>query len=254
VANAIRIDVTEIEAAAKALLRIDQDSLQDAALRAVNGAAQRGFDRARQIMLAGVNLTDDYVRAQMDVELATGKGRPVAQIIAFRAGGKRPATRAINLRRFDPRQLEVISNWTNAGVNTKSGARINANARLENPRKPGTTLPFKKRVGAKHLGLAVGRKQAGLTVEVRRGQRKELAFAFMAPARKGAEAGGQGLLVFSRDKGDRKGKGKLRPIYSLSVWQMFRHSLPQVIPFVANDLERGVIAEIEKQIQKVVNG
>lgn len=252
-ANAIRIDVTEVEAASKALLRIDQESLQGAALRAVNGAAKRGFDKARQIMLAGVNLTDDYVKTQMDVELASGKGKPVAQIIAFRAGGKRPAMRAINLRRFDPRQLETITNWTNAGVNTKSGARLNVRAKLENPRKPGTTLPFKKRIGAKHLGLAVGRKQAGITVEVLRGQRKELGFAFMAPARKGTEAGGQGLLVFSRDKNDRSGKGKLRPIYSLSVWQMFRHSLPQVIPFVSKDLEDSVIAEVEAQIKQVVN-
>lgn len=253
-ANAIRIDVSEVEAAAKALLRIDQASLQGAAQRAVNGAAQRGFDKARQIMLAGVNLTDDYVKAQMDVELSAGTDKPVAQIIAFRAGGKRPATRAINLRRFDPRQLEAINNWTNSGVNTKSGARLNVRAGLENPRKPGSTLPFKRRIGAKHLGLAVGRKQAGLSVEVLRGQRKGLTFAFVAPARKGTEAGGQGLLVFSRSKSDRTGKGKLRPIYSLSVWQMFRHSLPQVIPFVARDLEQSVLGEIEEQIQKVVNG
>lgn len=253
-ANAIRIDVTEIEAAAKALLRIDQASLQGAAQRAVNGAAQRGFDKARQIMLAGVNLTDDYVRNQMDVELSTANDKPVAQIIAFRAGGKRPATRAINLRRFNPVQLQAINNWTNSGVNTKSGAKLNVRSELENPRKPGSRLPFKKRIGAKHLGVAVGRKQAGITVEVLRGQRKELSFAFMAPARKGTEAGGQGLLVFKRDKADRNGKGRLRPIYSLSVWQMFRHALPQVIPLVSKDLEQSVVAEIDVEIQKVVNG
>lgn len=252
-ANAIRIDVTELQAAAKSLLRIDQASLQGAAQRAVNGAAQRGFDKARQIMLAGVNLTDDYVKSQMDVELSAGNGKTTAQIIAFRAGGKRSAARAINLRRFSPQQLDAINNWTNSGVNTKSGARLNVKSKLENPRKPGSSLPFKKRIGAKHLGLAVGRKQAGLAVEVVRGQRKTVAYAFMAPANKGAEKGGQGLLVFSRGKSDHSGKGKLRPIYSLSVWQMFRHSLAQVIPFVAKDLEQSMLSEIQGEIQKVVN-
>lgn len=251
-ANAIRIDVSEIEAAAKALLRIDQASLQGAAQRAVNGAAQRGFDKARQIMLVGVNLTDDYVKSKMDVELSAGTDKPVAQIIAFRAGGRRTTERPTNLRQFGIQQLQVVTNWTNSGVNTKSGARLNIRSKLENPRKPGSPLPFKKRIGAKQLGIAVGRKQAGLSAEVIRGQRKEISFAFLAPARRGNVAGGQGLLVFKRKKG--AAKDDIDPIHSLAVWQMFRHSLPEVIPFVARDLEQSVVSEIEVEIQKVVNG
>lgn len=270
-ATAILIDVTKVEAAAKALSRIGQEQLQGAALRAVNTTAQRAFDKARQIMLAGVNLTDDYVKKQMAVEPATSPTKPVAQIIAFRAGGKRPGVRAINLRRFDPKQLDAINNWTNDGISTGSAGRMKVSANtapskfalrrggaklpwMENPRKPGSKLPFIPRVGAPHLGVQLGRKQAGITVEVIRGQRRKLAYAFMAAARRGAEAGAQGLLVFSRDKGDRRGKGRLKPIYSLSVWQMFRHSLPQVIPLATKDLEQSVADEIEKQIKQVVNG
>lgn len=252
-ATAIKIDVTQVQAAAKALLRMDQASLADASRRAVNGAAQRGFDKARQIMLAGVNVTDDYVKSKMDVELSSGKEKATAQIIAFRTGGRRATERPTNLRQFGLQQLQAVANWTNSGVNTNSGARLNVRSKLENPRKPGATLPFKKRVGAKQLGIAVGRKQTGISVEVIRGQRKEISFAFLAPARRGNVAGGQGLLVFKRLKGDRKGKGKLVSLHSLAVWQMFRHALPQVIPLVAKDLEQSVVDEIDAQIRKVVN-
>jgi hypothetical protein len=271
-ASAIIIDVTEVKAAAKALSRIGQAQLQTATLRAVNNAAERGFETARKVILSGVNLTDDYIKKQMALEPATSSTKPQAQIIAFRAGGSRPGVRAINLRRFDPKQLDQITNWTNAGISTKGGGRIKVSDQsarskftldrrggaklpwMKNPRKPGSKLPFIPRVGAPHLGLEIGRKQAGLTVEVVRGQRRELVHAFLAAGRKGVEAGGQGLLVFSRAKSDRRGKGRLKPIYSLSVWQMFRHVLPQVIPLVKKDLEDSIVSELGSQFQQVVNG
>ena len=55
--------------------------------------------------------------------------------------------------------------------------------------------------------------------------------------------------MFKREKDDHKGKGKLVPIYSLSVWQMFRNTTAKVIPLIADDLQRTTADEVVSEIQ-----
>lgn len=275
-ANALSvvIDVTEIESLKDRLLTVDTESIGKASLRAVNIVAERGFNESRKVMLRSVNLTDAYVKDRMEFVPANDARAPTASIIAFRPGGERkPSTRPVNLRQYAPIQMTTHNNWSNSGVATDSGRPIFAKGAggavhrkggtgmgpnsqgtkfYKNPRKQGSYLPFIPRTGTTQKGafnMPLGQKQAGLSVEVLKGMRKTISYAFVASARAGKTNGGQGLLVFKRDKNDHHGKGKLIPIYSLSVWQMFRSSTAQVIPLIADDLQKTATDEVASAIQ-----
>jgi hypothetical protein len=241
------VSVAELEQVANNLLRVDNAALAKASVRGVNESTQRIYDESRRIMLSGVNLTDDYVRQRMTVEPANDENKPEAVIAAFRSGGsRRPNTRPVNLRQYAAVQLQAPVRFDN------SDPRIVRGDLGTNPRAPGKALKWKKRVGAPQLSIPVGQKQAGISVEVLKGQRKTLPFAFFASARRGAVAGGQGLLVFTRDKNDKKGKGKLRPLYSLMVWQLFRDASAKVIPFARKDLEQSLANEVAAEAEKAL--
>lgn len=243
----VLIDVASVENAGERLLKVNADRLGRAATRVVNAVAQRGFDESRRLILSGVNLTDDYIKARMGVEPANDTSKPTAEIVAFRSGGRRPGTRPVNLRQFSVVQIQKPVRFTN------DFPPIAAGEMGWNPRKPGHRLPWKKRVGAPQLGIPVEQKQAGLSIEVVRGRRKTISYAFLASANAGKVAGGQGLLVFARSKSDTKGKGKLHPMYSLSVWQMFRKQLKSVAVFIEKELDRDLSDEINAEINKVLD-
>jgi hypothetical protein len=89
---------------------------------------------------------------------------------------------------------------------------------------------------------------------VLKGSRKTLNNAFFVAGRRGRVAGGQGMLVFQRVGGRGPGKGKIEALYSLSVWQLFRKTSVEIIPFVRDTLSKSieseVIADIEASIIK----
>ena len=257
------IDTKDLDPAARSLRLLANIGLVDA----VNAAATSTFDESRRLMLSRVNLTEQYVRERMGIEPANSAQNPTATIIAFRRGGRRPAMRGVNLRQYAAVVQQQPNNWSNSGVATNSG-RVFAVAQpqghrkggvgpnpartnwLPNPRKSGAWLPFIARTGNPLLKIPVGMKQAGVSVEVERGQRKIISYAFMQRM-----PGGE-ILVMARDKGDNKGKGKIHSLASLAVWQMFKsnETMGRVIPFAQVELQRRVLGTVDEQISKVVNG
>lgn len=259
---AVIVRTDELEDAAQRLARVGFSSVERLAMDAVNEVADRTFDESVSRMTSRVNLTPAYVRDRMSVEKAKDPKKAEALIIAFRDGGRK-RVRPINLRQYAPVQQKAPNEWSNAGVNRLSGLRIpvsDESARskftmrpggaklpwLANPRKPGGMLPFLPRIGAAGLGISRGMKQSGISVEVLKGERKTITYAFVA------KANNSGTLVFKRDKGDTKGKGKLRPLYSLTVWQMFRTTSAQIIPLVQDDLTKTVNAALDGELRKIV--
>lgn len=255
----VQIDVDQIEALSKRLSRIDSETLGRVSLRAVNAVAHRGYDQSLRLMLSGVNLTESYVKERTDVEEATDPRKPVAKIIAFRPGGQRkPNTKPVNLRQYQPRLTLTNNNWSNSGVAADSGRLVfKTGAKTtfyENPRKPGALLPFKKRKGNAALNIPVGQKAVSISVEVIAGQRKTLKAvngfdAFIQRMRNGE------LLVMRRiDKnGGSKKKGRIESLHSLSVAQLFNFAKAKVIPLIAADLEASVTAALAEELEKAVN-
>lgn len=240
---AVVIETTQIEAIAERLAWVGSVTIGEASVRAVNAVATRGFDESVKRMTARVNLSEAYVRDRMTVEPANDARKPEATIVAFRAGGRRPGTRPVNLRQYAMVQLQQPVRFTN------SDPRI-ANGRIGmNPRKQGSLLPWKKRTGDPQAGIPLGQKAAGVSVEVIKGDRKVISFAFQRRMKNGE------ILVMARkadQRGVGKGKGKIESLHSLSVWQLFRSTAPEVIPFIADDLERSAIDELDKAIESII--
>lgn len=241
----VQIETTSLQTVADRLLKLDARAIDQASVRAINAVAKRGFDESVKRMTSRVNLKEDYVRDRMTVEPANDPRKPEATIIAFRTGGRRAGMRPTNLRQYGMVQISKPVRFTNANPLIQKGALG------ENPRKPGSLLRWKKRVGDPQAGIPVGMKAAGVSVEVVRGDRKIISFAFQRKMSNGE------VLVMARKAGDRgsgKGKGKIEALHSLSVWQLFRSTMPEIITIVQEDLERTVIEEIDALAAQVVQG
>lgn len=123
-------------------------------------------------------------------------------------------------------------------------------------------------------GIPAGRKQAGVSVSVKRGGgRKKLRGAFMIPLRAGTRDGGNGMGIFIRTgskrnmrsvvkqeiytgRGSRKSgaveSGDIRHLYGPSVYQVFRGVIPEITPGIADDLEKAVADQTEYEIRKAL--
>jgi hypothetical protein len=260
-ALAVVVETLGIEAVAKRIQRIDANLLNTASQVAVNAVAQRTFDESRRRMTARVNLTDDYVRSRMDLEAANDPNKPTAVIVAFRKGGRRPATRPVNLRQYAPivqavpnRQQNASKGKTFAIKPAREGekARQGAFPWGPNPRAPGKKLPFILRTGNPMLNIPVGQKQGQLTVEVLKGSRKAVTSKKGYPAFMQRMRNGEILVMARTDKnGGKKGKGNIEALYSLSVWQLFRKTSAEVIPLVREDLEKSVGEAVSRAVDEV---
>jgi hypothetical protein len=113
---AVDVDVLGVQGVADALSQLTTSQLTAASMPAVNTVAARWYTESRRRMISRVNLTDDYVKQRMDVESANDPKRPEAKIIAFRAGGRRPGMRPVNLRQYGAVAAQQINNWSNSGV------------------------------------------------------------------------------------------------------------------------------------------
>lgn len=255
---AVVVDTLQVEAVAKRIGRIDANLLNSASVSAVNEVARRSYDEARRRMTARVNLTDDYVRERMDVEAANDSATPTATIVAFRKGGRRPATRPVNLRQYSPIFETLPTKYPNpTGKKTfpVKPARPGEPARQgtapwgPNPRAPGKRLPFVLRTGNSILGLPAGQKPGKLSVSVLKGQRKPVTSKKGFPAFLQRLPNGQ-ILVMARTNrnGGKEGKGSIEALYSLSVWQLFRRTSAEIVPFVREDLERTVGDAVSRAI------
>lgn len=212
---ALKLDTQQVAGLAKRLAEVSGEEIGRASVTALNEVVDRTYTLARDRMIAGINLDDPYLRRRMRVEHAT-PGKPEASITA---DGSRSAT--TTLGRYDAQPVLVA---------TKSQAK----AGVAGPRK--LPIPF-------------GQKQAGVTVEVTRGQPSD-AFVprgFLLPLRRGTEAGGNGFGVFARTR-----DGKLRHRYGPSVYQLFAYQVGQIINDVSDDLETTLGQEVELALQKAI--
>lgn len=240
---AVVVETTQVQSLAERLARLDSLSIGEASVRAVNAVATRGFDESVKRMTARVNLSETYVRDRMTLEPANDPRKPEAKIIAFRAGGRRPALRAVNLRQYSMVQTSKPVRFTN------DNPRIAKGSMGMNPRKPGSLLPWKKRVGDPQAGIPLGQKAAGVSVEVVKGDRKLISFAFQRKMKNGE------ILVMARlrdQRGPGHGKGKIEALHSLSVWQLFRSTAPEVINLIRDDLESSVGDEVQSTIESIL--
>lgn len=279
----IQVDTAKIEAVAARLARVDSQSLGRASVRALNLVVNRGFNLGVRTMLTGVNLTEQYVKERMTVEEATDPNKPVAKIIAFRPGGQRKSgIKPVNLRQYDPRLGLTFTNWRNTGEARNSGRKLfvpkknstvtggggpvrngkgSGGALYENPRKPGTLLPFKPRVGNAALGIPIGQKLESISVEVIKGRRKMLKPVNGFKAFMQRMPNGEVLVMRRTNKnGGKSGKGKIEALYSLSVAQLFNFiaqkendKARKFKSDILADLEATVSEEINEELQQAVN-
>lgn len=210
---ALKIDATQVQKLGDRLAKATGEEIGRASVTALNEVVDRTYDLARDRMIAGINLDDQYLRRRMTVGHAT-PGRPVASITA---SGARNATTVLG--RYDAKPVIVANNKGRPGK------------------------------GNKALGIPSGQKQAGVTVEVTRGQTSDgfVPRGFLLPLNRGTEAGGNGFGVFARSR-----DGTLRHRYGPSVYQLFAYQVERIIGDVTDDLEDTLAAQVDLALQKAI--
>jgi len=210
---ALKIDAAQVVKLGERLAQVSGEEIGRASVTALNEVVDRTYELARDKMIAGINLTDDYLRRRMTLQHAT-PGKPVASITA---SGARNATTVLG--RYDAKPVIVANNKGRPGK------------------------------GNKALGIPSGQKQAGVTVEVTRGNVSDgfVPRGFLLPLNRGTEAGGNGMGVFARTK-----DGKLRHRYGPSVYQLFAYQVERIVNDVTDDLEDTLAEQVDLALQKAI--
>ena len=210
---ALKIDAAQVVKLGERLAQASGEEIGRASVTALNEVVDRTYELARDKMIAGINLTDDYLRRRMTLQHAT-PGKPVASITA---SGARNATTVLG--RYDAKPVIVANNKGRSGK------------------------------GNKALGIPPGQKQAGVTVEVTRGNVSDgfVPRGFLLPLNRGTEAGGNGMGVFARTK-----DGKLRHRYGPSVYQLFAYQVERIVNDVTDDLEDTLAEQVDLALQKAI--
>lgn len=210
---ALKIDAAQVVKLGERLAQASGEEIGRASVTALNEVVDRTYELARNKMIAGINLTDDYLRRRMTLQHAT-PGKPVASITA---SGARNATTVLG--RYDAKPVIVANNKGRPGK------------------------------GNKALGIPPGQKQAGVTVEVTRGNVSDgfVPRGFLLPLNRGTEAGGNGMGVFARTK-----DGKLRHRYGPSVYQLFAYQVERIVNDVTDDLEDTLAEQVDLALQKAI--
>lgn len=225
----VEVNTKTVASLADRLDLVDGQALGRVGLEAVNEVADRTYERSLDRMLQGINLTDQYLRERMAVSPATNAAAPRATIAA--------RIRHTTLGRYGYKQLVQPVRYTNAAISNLIGKLG------DNPRKPGSLLPWKARTGDAYRGIPSDYKQAGISVEVVKGRRKEISYAFVIPT-----AGGP--LAVKRIKGTRR---KVEALYGPSVYQLFNHALDDdFLESIGDDLEATVVKGATETIGKIL--
>lgn len=212
-AHSVVLDTSQVEALAASLATIDDATLGRASLAAVNAVATRAQRAAREKMDAGVNLPASYIDDRLTFEPATDARRPVAT---------------------------VTSPFGSTGLGRFSAVQMNEPVRV-----------VKRRRGDPGRGIPAGLKQAGITVEVVRGQRKPISYAFVIPSLTARD--GTPVVFENIGPGGKRNKGKLKALTSLSVHQLFRHVLDdKALAAIGDDLEATTVVTTTLEIERLI--
>ena len=180
---ALKIDTRELDTLRDRLGEMTGEEIGRATVTALNGVVDRAYELSRERMIAGINLSDDYLRRRMRVEHAT-KGKPVASITA--SGARDDMT---VLGRFDAKPRAVPTKTQRAA-------------------------------GPRRVPVQPGQKQTNVTVSVTKGNADFIERGFMLPLRRGTQAGGNGYGVFARSR-DGTLKHRYGPsVYQLFAYQV----------------------------------
>ncbi|MFW6021783.1 MAG: phage tail protein [Guyparkeria sp.] len=178
-------------------------AIEDAQARAINQTARKARTSASKEIRAQVRLKAGYVNEHLKVKRQATRSRPEAII----AGRDRPT----RLARYGAKQL------TRKAKTGGTGDRL-------------------RRIPA-------GRKQAGVSVGVKRGgKRSKMRGAFMLPLR---NSGVMGVFV-------RTGPGKkdIKHLYGPSVNQMLKSVFPKILPETADELSRQYERQLSYELSK----
>ncbi len=222
----ILIDATAVQRLAARLGDINAEALGQVSRQAVNDTADAIYELARPRMIAGINLTDEYVKSKMEVRHASASGRAQAVILA--KGSKPYQTQ---LRNYGALQKTQDVNWSNERI---------AAAGHPFGKWPGWT----KRKGDKARGIPVDQKQAGISVEVTRGTRQMIEHGFLVQLNNG-----NGMGVATRSKGA-KGEGAYKVRYGPSVYQLFRHTAAGLLDEAGDQLEDNLVTYATQYMER----
>lgn len=214
----IKVDSREVTLLAERLGQIDPNAKL---MPAVNEVAADTRSRALDTMLRSLNLPRAYVEDKTVLTPARNAVQPRATIV----GQGATITNLERYFRIGGGQIHEPVTWPNGGEEPSGYVR-------------GVLLPWKPRIGDPKRGIAVGHKQAGLRVSVKRGSASFFPNAFLIRPRKNPNT----VLIASRAKGDHSGKGKVKTKVGPSVYQMFRAALtPDFLARVEEQLARTVL-------------
>lgn len=204
------IDLDELTGLTKKLSGAEGLGQAPEMVRELNNIVDQVYETARGRMNAGINLTDAYLQKHMAVQHASAAKGLTAEITAF--GGK--------------------SNQTPLGRYFSAQVTAPAPGAKGNPSK----------------GVPAGQKAAGVSVQVRRGAPRVLPGAFSMPLRSGAEAGGNGLGVFTRSK-----YGLVRHRYGPAPYQLFRVAAGEIENTVGDTVEERLGSLAQQLLEKALS-
>lgn len=218
VAASFSIDLisTDLKPVTDSLIYLGSKGLGEAAVRAVNSVASRAYNNTVDAMVAGINLSDEYVRSKTQLTLATNPQDATATLLA-NVDAARPST-------LTTYGAVVV------GKATKHPQRAKGNASIGVPR---------------------GYRAAGFDASVRRGTTNFFShsqsgntyfFIIRAPSGK--------LLTVRRQK-DARGKGSLDAMYGPSVIQLFSFQIKTHFDAITNDLQTTLLAEVQTQLDNL---
>lgn len=107
------------------------------------------------------------------------------------------------------------------------------------------TAAAKRAKGDSRRGIAAGRKQAGISVKVKRqGARKTLDHAFFLPLRAGKTGGGNGMGIFTKEGGTLKHRYGISPSQAYTGWIREHH------PNISAALTKAYTARLRAELRK----
>lgn len=214
--TSITVDVSlqEIEALAARLGTFDEDTLRQASLQSVNEVADRAYNLSKARITDGLSLTDAYVSRKMKVNPAK------------------------------PTDARVRATIVANGTLTSLG-HYGVRAEMQPVKNPSRSK------GHAAIGIPPGQKRAGVSVEVRRGNRKQLLKSFTLAGFRDNEGN---PLVFVQAGGvnSRTGKPKVERLLGPSVYQLFKYQVGQIVAGVQDDLNDTLVARAEAAFEKVI--
>lgn len=206
----IKFDFSKLDDFSARLGSIGQEQLAQAIVSGLNTAMESAFDLAQSRMLATINLDPSYLDRKMEKVEAT-RERPVAEIVAP-FGSKS--------------DLTTLSHYGAMMTTT-------ATAHPDSAGRPDWAIP-------------AGQKQSHPSVEVQRGDRKEMksSKAFIIPKLKDNSGN---PLIFKR-----KASGSLAVVYGPSVYQLFGVTAGDIEVEVSDDLADKILAMAGDAVERAL--